>query len=399
MARWGEGRANGTVAKDLLRILHVGKYYPPYVGGTEIYTRDLVQWQVKSASVTVIVSNDTTATSYESVNEARVIRVPRFGVIASMPVTPTLPVHIRRVPADIVHLHMPNPAAALSYLLSGHRGQLILTHHADTVGRRFLRSITDPIVKEVMARACRIIVTTKSYLDTSGELADYADKCRVIPLGVDPGTFASVPEDEVQAIRSKYGTRLLLCIGRLVEYKGFEFAIRALGSLEARLLIVGNGRLQSHLHQVARDCGVADRVHFLGSLPNERIPALLKAATILLFPSTRRTESFGYVQLEAMASGLPVINTAIKSGASEVSLDGITGFTVPAKDSEALAAAAQKLLHDTNLRQRFGEAGIRRVNEYYTLDRMCKLTSDLYQEVLDDRLNLREPYTLSYSQG
>lgn len=365
-----------------MRILHIGKYYTPYVGGTELYTQELVRYQSSRASVSVIVANVSASTTYEGRDNAALIRVPRFGVLSSMPVTPTLALHIRRAAADIVHLHLPNPAAALAYLASGHRGKLILTHHADTVGRAFLRKLGDPFVRRTMRRASRIIVTTQSYLNSSDELGEFRDKCRIIPLGINPEKFAFASCEEASALRKKYGSRILLCLGRFVEFKGFEYAIRSLSHVDGTLLMAGRGVAEEALRRTATECGVADRVHFLGAVPNDKVPGLLKAASVLLFPSVGRTESFGYSQLEAMAAGVPVINTSIPSGAAEVSVHGVTGFTVPPRDAVALANAARVLLSDEALRQTFGAAGQQRVRERFTLRHMAEQTFDLYREAL-----------------
>ncbi len=365
-----------------IRILHVGKYYPPYMGGTEIYTQELVRRHSQIADVEVIVSSDDRSTSVEWADGARLTRLASLGVVQSMPLTPGLPKAIRDRPADIIHMHMPNPAASFSYLLSGHKGKLVITHHADTVGRKALRAISDPLVNESMHRAARIIVTSNRYLETSPDLVKFREKCAVVPLGIDLPRFAQDDSDEVREIQAKYGKRLLICVGRLVEFKGYHFAIQALKDIDAHLLIVGIGPMEKTLRTLAAEYGVGGRVHFLGSLPNERIPALLKAGQIVLFTSTRRTESFGYVQLEAMAAGIPVINTSIDSGSAEVSLHGVTGLTVPPRDAPALAAAIRQLLDNEELRKKFGAAGTTRVWKNFTADVMAERTMEIYREAL-----------------
>jgi rhamnosyl/mannosyltransferase len=371
-----------TNREPRLRILHVGKFYPPHMGGTEIYTQELVRRHSKTAEIDVLVTGDSRRTTVESVDGVRLTRLSCLGIVQSMPVTPELPLAISKRPADIIHMHMPNPAASLSYLLSGHKGKLILTHHADTVGRKMLRKISDPVVNESMRRASRIITTSQRYLETSTDLAAFRSKCTVVPLGIDLAKFTQNHDPEVHEIRAKYGQRLLICVGRLVEFKGYHFAIQALRNIDAALLIVGVGPMEQALRDLAVQCGVAARVHFLGSMPNERIPALLKASEIVLFTSTRRTESFGYVQLEAMAAGIPVINTSIDSGAAEVSVHGVTGLTVPPKDSAALSDAIRQLLDNDELRRKFGAAGSLRVMENFTADVMAERTMEIYLEAL-----------------
>src|SRR6202008_3729780 len=135
-------------------------------------------------------------------------------------------------------------------------------------------------------------------------------------------------------------------VGRLTYYKALHLTIDALASVPGTLLLIGTGPLETELRRRAQDRGVADRIVGRGRVGPEELAAAYHAATSLWFPSNARSEAFGLVQVEAMASGCPVINTAIAgSGGSWVSRDGETGRTVPVGDSKAFAAAANELAH------------------------------------------------------
>ena len=147
----------------------------------------------------------------------------------------------------------------------------------------------------------------------------------------------------------------------MIYYKGFDNAIRALRDVPGTLTLVGGGPLLGPLRQLARRLGLADRVVFTGNLPHylDIVPHYL-AADAFWFPSNARSEAFGIVQVEAMASGCPVINTAIPhSGVSWVSPHEETGLTVPMDDPKALAAAAHRILEEPGLRDRLADAGRR----------------------------------------
>jgi glycosyltransferase involved in cell wall biosynthesis len=103
---------------------------------------------------------------------------------------------------------------------------------------------------------------------------------------------------------------------------------------------------------------------------------------VFAFPSHLRSEAFGIVQLEAMAAGLPVVNARIPSGVPGVSVDGLTGVTVPPGDPAALADALNRLLDDPMLGARLGSAGRHRVAERYSLDAMTERTLGLYADVM-----------------
>lgn len=361
-------------------ILHLGKYYPPHVGGMEIHLQQLVSRQSKVMDVAVIVANDLRRTQIEVVDGARISRVSSLGVFASMPITPTTVWHIRQNKADLIHLHTPNPGAALAFLASRHSGKLIITHHADTMGREKLRRISGPFVQKAMERAAAIIVTSKRYMDSSEELAPFRDKCRIIPLGVDPAPFERTDVTASQNIRTKYGERLILAVGRLVPYKGFEYLIRSMRNVSGVLLLVGTGQMQEALLSCIYECGVRDKVTMLGHV--DEIAPYYRAASIFVIPSITRAEAFGVVQMEAMASGVPVINTDIPSGVPEVSLHGKTGLTVPPKDPEALANAITLLLDNAALRQQFGKAARERVHDRFSVKKMVAQTMDVYDSVM-----------------
>lgn len=359
-------------------MLHIGKFYPPHQGGMETHLHDLTVRLARLIDVKVVVANDESRTEHSIIKGVDVTRVARITTIASMPVCPGLMGAIRRSPADLVHLHMPNPGAALALLQSGHKGRIIVTHHADTLGRKMLRRLSDPFVHKVMARAAAIIATSGRYLRTSTELAPFRDKCRVIPLGIDVSSLDSVADGTNKGVVSDLP--IILTIGRLVPYKGFDVLIHAMKSINATLIMIGKGPLQEQLCSLVKSEGLTEKVRMLGSV--EDLRPYFRAASIFVVPSVTRAEAFGLVQLEAMASSLPVINTDIDSGVPEVSVDCETGLTIPARDVNRLAQAIQFLLDHEDIRRNYGQAARRRVLREYTADLMAERTFELYQDAL-----------------
>jgi glycosyltransferase involved in cell wall biosynthesis len=342
----------------------------------ETHLQSLVSYQSRHAEVQVLVANNEPRTQTEVRDGASITRLATFGSIASMPVTPSLFWRLRGCSADVVHIHLPNPAAAAAYLWSGHKGKLILTHHGDTVGRRLLRRVSDPFVQQAMTRAESIIVCSQRYLDSSTELSDFRSKCHVIPLGIDLARRAPVDPLQVLSIRERYGERIVLAMGRLVPYKGFDYLIRALRHTDATLLLIGKGPLLEELRATAVAAGVASRTHFLGYVDDPT--PYFHAAQIFALPSISRAESFGLVQLEAMAAGLPVINTDLPSAVPEVSVGGLTGQTVVPCDIESLAEAIRVLLRSESLRQRYGAAA-RAQSLLFSAESMAERTDEIYR--------------------
>ena len=363
-----------------VRLLHIGKYYPPYPGGMETHVRDLAVRQKVVARVSVVVANSIARNEISEMDGVHIERIARLTTIASMPICPGLLGAIRRSPVDLVHIHMPNPGAALAFLMSGHTGKVVITHHADTLGRQVLRRFSDPFVNRLMQRASRIIVSSARYRDSSSELIPFRDKCRVVPFGIDVRVTACTDTVKVQRIRQKFGDKLILAVGRLVPYKGFDILIRAMKHVDAKLLLIGSGPQFDVLARLAISEGVGGKIAMLGRV--EDIGPYFGAASLFVLPSVTRAEAFGLVQLEAMAAGLPVINTNIDSGAAEISIGGKTGITVPPRDATALSEAMRLLLDRKDLREQFGEAARARVNAEYTADLMAARTLSVYSEAL-----------------
>jgi glycosyltransferase involved in cell wall biosynthesis len=365
-----------------LRVLHLGKHYPPFMGGIETHLRTLAEGLSDSAEIEVVVASSNGVASEEQIGPVRVKRVKQTFTVQGAPVCAGFVREIRAADTDLIHLHLPNPAAVLAVLASGYSGPLIATYHSDVVRQRVLGQMFEPVRRGFLGRCPAIIVTSHEYAASSPTLAAFAKECHVIPYGIRSEPFAIVDQHRIAQIRNRYGDRIVLGVGRLIYYKGFEFLLDAMKDLDANLLLIGEGPLKDSLRAQTAALGIQDRVTFLGEVQNEDTAAYYHAARMLVLPSIARSEAFGIVQLEAMAAGCPVINTNLDSGVPSVSVDGVTGLTVPPRDSAALASAAGELLADKDRASAFGAAGQARVAEYFSAARMCDDTLELYSRVV-----------------
>jgi rhamnosyl/mannosyltransferase len=365
-----------------VKVLHVGKFYPPHMGGMETHLQALCGELQKSVDLRVIVSSDDRSEAEETLSGVRVNRVPTRLMLASTPLCPGMISKLRASQSDIVHLHFPNPMAVLAYLASGHSGRLVVTYHSDMVRQKFLGPMFEPLLHLVLRRSAAIIVTSPNYLSTSSVLARHRDRCEVIPLGIPLEEFDRNKGKSVAAVREQYGDRLIVSVGRLVYYKGFEYLIRAMTQVQGKLLIVGEGPLRRRLTALAAELHIADRVVFMGKIDHQLLVSCYHAAKVFAMPSILRSEAFGLVQVEAMAAGLPVVNTQLDSGVPYVSLHEQTGLTVPPRDPDALATAINRLLDDDNLRTSFGRAARLRAEQEFSLPVMAARTLSLYDKIM-----------------
>lgn len=369
------------VSAPPLRVLHVGKYYPPHMGGIETHLQVLCGELRKTLDTRVIVASDDRRSAQEVIEGVPVSRMATVFTLASAPLCPRMAAGIRRAAADIVHLHLPNPSAVLAYLASGHRGRLVVSYHSDTVRQRVLGAAFEPFLHSLLRRSSAIIASSCEYQTTSPVLRRYSDRCQVIPYGIPLEQFERVDAAAIAGIRKIFGDRLILAVGRLVYYKGFEYLIRAMARVNAKLLIVGDGPLRGKLQSLIASLGIENKVVLTGKVPDQIAP-YYHAADMFVLPSIARSEAFGIVQAEAMASGLPVVNTRLESGVPYVSLHERTGLTVPPADPEALAAAINRLLADPALRQSLGHAARLRAREEFSSPVMTERMLALYHSVM-----------------
>src|ERR1700730_5865388 len=162
-----------------LRVLQLGKYYPPHKGGMETYLETLCHELRESVDVHVIVAN-IGRSSVESYNPVPVSRVGTLFNISSAPICPGMLRKIREVKGDLEHIHVPNPSAVVAYLASGHKGPLVVSYHSDTVRQKVLGKGFEPVLNSLLGRAAAILVGTPNYLASSPVLARHRDRCHVI---------------------------------------------------------------------------------------------------------------------------------------------------------------------------------------------------------------------------
>ena len=309
----------------------------------------------------------------------RVICVPALTKKAATMLSPAMVGWVRNHAAeyDIIHVHHPDPMAALALRLSGYKGKVVLHWHSDIVSQQFFLALYKPLQSWLIRRADRILGTTPVYVASSPYLKDVQGKCGYLPIGIDPVRFS---RSDADAIRAKYaGKTLLLSVGRLVPYKGYAYLIEAMTRLPERfhLLLGGKGPLKDTLEDQIRRNGLQDRVTMLGYVPDDDLPALYGAADMFVLPSIMKTEAFGIVQIEAMSCGKPLVATRIPgSGVSWVNEEGVSGYNAEPEDPESLAGAILKVDKD---RVRLSDSASRRFNSLFTMESMINQIIKIYE--------------------
>jgi glycosyltransferase involved in cell wall biosynthesis len=275
----------------------------------------------------------------------------------------------RRERYDIVHVHWPMPMALLGWAARrARRIPMVTTFYG--IELRWVQSRL-PFMRWLVhwaARASSQAVAISTY--TARELRKFAD----VPIEVIPYTAELAPPAITFAAPGD-ADRSILFVGRLIERKGVEHLVRALGmvrrTVPARLVIVGDGPERARLEQIARDEGVAAHVLFRGQVSDDELRAAYAAADVFALPSVldarKDTEGLGVVALEAMNYSVPVVASDI-GGITDIVQHERTGLLVPPGDEAALAAALTRLLTDGTLARTLGEAGRSRLRDAFSWD-------------------------------
>ncbi|CAN0336891.1 unnamed protein product, partial [Phaeothamnion confervicola] len=219
------------------------------------------------------------------------------------------------------------------------------SHYVPALPTAMVSEFIGAYVGGYLAKCHVVVVPSTSIKELLAEKYNLTDGVHVIPTGLDLAKWAKEPSVDH---RASLGTgTVLVSAGRLAPEKNFECLLRAFALLEGSpsLVILGDGTHRGALENLARELGVFERLHLVGSVSPAEVLAYFKAAD--LFVTASVTETQGLVTLEAMASGLPV--AAVRaSGTSDVVVNGESGL-LTANDPAALAAAISRMLLDRDL--------------------------------------------------
>lgn len=384
-----------------MRVLHIGKYFPPAAGGIEHFLADLANAQSRAGlQVGALVHNSPgPQRDPDSMGDGpvRVLRAPTFGQVLYAPISPSFPIWLKRAIAelrpDLLHLHLPNTSALLALVLPAARRLPWVVHwHSDVVPSLIDRRLAvayrlyRPFERMLLKRSRAIIATSPPYLQASEALQPWLERCTVIPLGIDRGRVARPSANLVAEADRLWGQTELrvLAIGRLTYYKGHELLIGAIAGLEhSRLLIVGTGELRPRLDALVRGQGLSERVHLLGYQPQDRLSALLETCDVVCLPSIERTEAFGLVQLEAMHFAKPVVvSDILGSGTGWVVRLAKNGLLAEPRNVGALHECLARLRDNRELRRQLGQAGADALDRELGMDSITRQVSEIYRRVL-----------------
>lgn len=346
-----------------MKVLQLCKYFPPEWGGIEKVSFDLVHdLSKKDIKIDSLAFCSKGANRVERIFGNRLIRCRTILKLASTPFSLTyfmIFIKINRQ-YDIIHVHLPNPLALIliSIFAKRFKGKIIIHWHSDIVSQKLLYRLIKPFETLTLRRATKIIATSTNYLQNSKPLSKFLFKCEVIPLGIEHDDYKLV-ESEFKKVTEEFsGLFVILAVGRLVSYKGFQYLINSASVLpkDCIIVIVGQGPLKSSLNKLICQNKLEGKVILKGKLDSTELNALYKRANIFCLPSIERSEAFGVVLMEAMIHRCALIATNIKgSGVNFVNKHQYSGINVDPRNSAAIASAIIELKENPELLRKYSE--------------------------------------------
>ena len=371
-----------------MRILQIGKFYP-IRGGIEKVMYDITMGLSQRQVYCDMLCASAEKQKPENLllnDYARILCVSTWKKVAATMLSPAMIFRLRKINKeyDIIHIHHPDPMACLALFLSGYKGPVVLHWHSDILKQKMLLKLYSPLQNWLLRRAKVIVGTTPVYVQESPFLENIQRKVISVPIGIDE--MKPVP-GRVAQIKERYaGKKIIFSLGRLVEYKGYEYLIKASQKLndDYIILIGGKGPLQEYLQSLIDELGVRKKVKLLGFIDDKDLPDYFGACDLFCLSSIWKTEAFGIVQIEAMSCGKPVIAMNIpESGVSWVNINRFSGINVKPEDADALAEAITAVLTDECLYEELARGARRRYETMFTKELMTELCLILYSGVLD----------------
>lgn len=369
-----------------MKILQLGKFYP-IIGGVEKVMYELTQGlSVHNIQCDMLCTSMEGNKSILLNSNNKILCCASRVKFASTTFSYSLIHQLRAIcnNYDIIHIHHPDPMAALALFLSGYKGEVVLHWHSDILKQKKLLRFYKPLQTWLIKRASVIVGTSPVYVKKSPFLKNAQQKTTYIPIGINP---INPNQTEVDKVKEQYpNKKIIFSIGRLVEYKGYKHLINSAKYLpdDYLILIAGDGSLKNDLKNQIEENKLENKVKLLGYISNSDKHSLYGACKLFCMSSIYKTEAFGIVQLEAMSCKRPIVATTIPdSGVSWVNSHGVSGFNVTPNSPKELAKAFTAICEDEVLYETLSNQALARFNMHFQKEEMIIKFIELYKHLLN----------------
>ena len=391
-----------------LKVLHLGKFFPPEVGGIESFLKELCIGLSDHSVKNIVLAHTHDPKSKQNYEQhlstkngktIKIFRAKSYGDFFFVPISPSFPLLLHRLLKtecpDVIHIHMPNLSAFWLLLINTKKDTSWVIHwHSDVLASKhnWKLRLFYPIYKlfeqALLKRTDSIIVTSQAYLNNSAALKGWHRKCDVIQLGINPENIPLSCESLPSALPFWPDDKLrVLTIGRLTYYKGFEILINAVCNLpNISVIIIGEGLMREKLKRLITNNGISHRVFLAGYVSDSEKSYYLDNCNCFCLPSYEKTEAFGMVLLEAMSFSKALIACSIKgSGVPWIIRDKVTGYLAEPESTKSMQNTLKAVSVNAAVLKEMGAKGNKDLHERFLIDLVASKIVTLYKKTLVSR--------------
>lgn len=367
-----------------MRIAILVQAFPPrHLAGMEIATYNIAKHLVRRGHEVHVITSLDEGLSRESMEDGfyvHRITLPKVRFLRIILFWIKVLMALKKIKPDIVHAQSIGVGTSGFLVKSFLKKPYVVWGRGSDVYRSWM--FKKPISKLVLKNADAVIALTE---DMKKEIEMICNKnVFVIPNGIDIKRFKNLSKENIRKrLKITNDEKIIIFVGRLEDIKGVKYLIEAMKSIKQKdknikLMLVGDGEDRGKLERLVKELDLEENVIFIGKVPNEKVPEYMVVSDVFVLPSL--SESFGIVNLEAMASGLPIVATKV-GGLPEIIKDGENGFLVEPKNTKEITEKVLLLLEDIELNKRIAEKNKEEVKKY-SWGNVAEKLEEVYFEVV-----------------
>lgn len=360
------------------KFLQIGKYYPPQWGGIETVTYNIEEALSKSNinNAVLVFGNNSNNDKYQSKSN-NIIR-NKYYKFFGVPLSVSFFKNLKKINSEYTHIivHLPNPWAILCLLLIPFQGKLILYWHSDIINKGIFGYLISPLEFWIIKKASLVIAPTLAHIKFSKYSSQFINKYQIIQFPINNDLLKIAENSTSRNLLTPTNNKplKLVCTGRLVNYKGFEFLISSIPSISniipCTLDIIGDGPLMQKLNSLIFSLKLQDKITLHGSLTFNHLHKILSTSDIYCLTSNTNAEMYGMVQYEAMAHGLPIIASNIpKSGVPFLINFSQAGLLFEPNNEKDFINVIMHIICEPNLYNKLSKSGLDSIKNKFSAEK------------------------------
>lgn len=373
-------------------VLQISKFLTPPYGGVENHVESLCKYLKSYKPILLTSTKKQDPLEIKNLKNYEVDLVRSYGKFLSVEVSPNIFFKGKKIitdgKVDIVHGHLPNPWANL--LIQSNNCPSLVTWHSDVIRQKFSKYFYNFLQKSTLKKVDRVIIPSELHYTSSHFLQSLKieNKISFIPIGIEIDNLKKeeqIDNEFIETIQRKISNKkVILTIGRHVYYKGYEYLIKSLTSVDkdAILIMVGEGPLTKRLKYLVKTYNLESKVLMLKNLKRNQLKYLYKICDIFTLPSIEKTEAFGIVSAEAMVFKKPTVVCDLKNGVNDLNKNEYNSLYAELRSPDDLSDKLNYLIKNEDYAKKLGKNGYKHVTENYNFNKVAVEIEKVYDSIL-----------------